>query len=158
MDSKAFELIRVIVFKYCLIALCCFCCDAHQFSFPYFSTCIPGIIRLILSNSVPSYMTLYWGVSMAGIDRSVCKEEQTTNCDEDDDNDNDDTVRDSEAINFIPIHSILSGSYESKGPMDLYPWSSSSNKRTKYVCTCITASAWAIMDIFAMPSLMPLYM
>ncbi|KAK3748741.1 hypothetical protein QZH41_015687 [Actinostola sp. cb2023] len=81
-----------------------------------------GIIRLILSNSVPSYMTLYWGVSMAGIDRSVCKEEQTTNCDEDDDDDDDDgdTVRDSEAINFIPIHSILSGSYESKGPMDFY--------------------------------------
>lgn len=68
---------------------------------------VPGFISIMLRSSVPCYMTFYWGVDTASIDESLCKEQPVDDSDDDEYEDQ-----------FVPVHRMLSGSYESKGPME----------------------------------------
>ncbi|XP_031571269.1 uncharacterized protein LOC116305480 isoform X2 [Actinia tenebrosa] len=87
-----------------------------------------GKLSFLFDSTVPCYVTTYWGVSVLSIENAVAKEQSTTQNsdrgdDDDDDYDDDENNLDADEEEFtqiIPFERILSGSYESKGPMEYY--------------------------------------
>ena len=83
-----------------------------------FGSGMVGLVHLVLSSTVPCYVTLYWGVKVKTLESALRDQLGEDNMPQDDQESNSEEAKGS---NAAPLEQILSGSYVDRGPSELYP-------------------------------------